>query len=411
MWGPRAAERGRAGSRVFGSGPVPGLREGDTRWGSQPHRRPRARSCCPRPAPLLPLAGPHRRPRVSAGALRDHPQQPGTLRQGHGGGQPRHGRGLQLGEPEGLRQGGRRLGEGQQRVQHQARRVGEGPVHRARLRKGSPGPQAVGAAEVGLIPAADAGCVARAGEPAYPPCPAGGPFRPPPSLRGRSGPVVATGPDPFLALHSPDTSMADRRRPDHYARRARREGLPARSVYKLEEIDARVGLFRGVRRVLDLGCRPGSWSAYARRRCGPDAAILGVDIEPVDGFPGIFLQQSVEDLSPDGVIELLEGPPQVVLSDMAPATMGNKGVDHLRQVALAEAALDVAGRLLAPGGSFVCKVFDGSDANAFVDAVRSRFTEVRRIRPFRGGQTRRYNTVRSYWNAGLACRGFKLGRA
>ncbi len=175
--------------------------------------------------------------------------------------------------------------------------------------------------------------------------------------------------------------MSDRRRPDHYTRRARREGLPARSVYKLEEIDRKEQLFRGVRRVLDLGCRPGSWSAYARRRCGPDAAILGVDIEPVDGFPGTFMQRSVEDLTPEGVVEVLGGPPQIVMSDMAPATMGNKGVDHLRQVALAEAALDVAVRLLPPGGAFVCKVFDGSDANAFVDAVRARFTKVKRVRP------------------------------
>lgn len=175
--------------------------------------------------------------------------------------------------------------------------------------------------------------------------------------------------------------MAHRRLPDHYNRRAHAEGMPARSVYKLEEIDQKLDLFARGGRVLDLGCRPGSWSAYVRQRGGAETRILGVDIEPVQGFPGEFLCISVDDLTPELVLQRLGGAPDVVLSDMAPSTMGNKDVDHLRQIALAEAALAVAVRLLPRGGSFVCKVFDGRDAVAFYESVRACFTEVKRVRP------------------------------
>lgn len=175
--------------------------------------------------------------------------------------------------------------------------------------------------------------------------------------------------------------MSDRTRPDHYSRRAHKEGLPARSVYKLEEIDRKRNLLPRGARVLDLGCRPGSWSAYARRRCGTDARILGVDLEPVDGFPGTFWRMSVDDLDLDAVVDELGGRPQVVMSDMAPATSGAKDVDHLRQIALAESALAVARSLLEPGGSFVCKVFDGSDAQAFYQDVQQSFAKVSRHKP------------------------------
>jgi len=175
--------------------------------------------------------------------------------------------------------------------------------------------------------------------------------------------------------------MSRYQRPDHYTLRAKAEGLPARSAYKLEELDARFHLLRWGGRYLDLGCRPGSWSAWIRRQAGSDATILGVDLEEVEGFPGTFLQVSVDDLEPEQVRTLLGGPAHVVLSDMAPSTMGVKDVDHLRQIALAEAALAVAERVLAPGGAFVCKVFDGRDAPAFVAAVRARFETCKRLKP------------------------------
>lgn len=175
--------------------------------------------------------------------------------------------------------------------------------------------------------------------------------------------------------------MSRYQRPDHYTRKARAEGLPARSAYKLEELDEHHHLVRRGGRYLDLGCRPGSWSSWIRRQAGADARLLGVDVEPCDGYPGTFLRMSVEDLTAAQVAEVLGGPADVVLSDMAPNTSGARDLDHLRQIALAEAALAVAERVLAPGGAFVCKVFDGRDAPAFVQAVRERFTTVRRHKP------------------------------
>lgn len=175
--------------------------------------------------------------------------------------------------------------------------------------------------------------------------------------------------------------MSHYTRPDHYTRKAKAQGLPARSAFKLEQIAARHHLVRRDGRYLDLGCRPGSWSLWLRAQAGVDAHLLGVDIEPCDGYPGTFLELSVDDLTPELVAEHLNGPADVVLSDMAPRTTGARDVDHLRQIALAEAALAVAERVLAPGGVFVCKVFDGRDAPAFVQAVRARFTTVKRHKP------------------------------
>ncbi|MCB9778287.1 MAG: RlmE family RNA methyltransferase [Alphaproteobacteria bacterium] len=175
--------------------------------------------------------------------------------------------------------------------------------------------------------------------------------------------------------------MSRYKRADHWTKKAKAQGLPARSVFKLEEIDQKIPLVRKGGRYLDCGCRPGSWSVWIRRVAGADAALLGIDVEPCEGYPGTFLQLSVEDLTPDMVREHLGGPPDVVLSDMAPNTMGHKDTDHLRQIALAELALWLATQLLPPGGAFVCKVFDGRDAPAFVDAVRVHFDSVKRLKP------------------------------
>jgi 23S rRNA (uridine2552-2'-O)-methyltransferase len=189
-------------------------------------------------------------------------------------------------------------------------------------------------------------------------------------------------------------------RPDHYTRKARAEGLPARSAYKLEELDDHHHLARRGGRYLDLGCRPGSWSAWIRRQAGVDARLLGVDIEECDGYPGTFLRMSVDELTAEQVELALGGAADVVLSDMAPNTSGARDLDHLRQIALAEAALAVAERVLAPGGAFVCKVFDGRDAPAFVQAVRLRFTSVRRHKP----KAVRSNS-REFFLVGLGFRG------
>ena len=172
----------------------------------------------------------------------------------------------------------------------------------------------------------------------------------------------------------------NRKRPDHWTQRAKDEGYAARSVYKLMEIDRRAQVFRKTKRIIDLGCAPGSWSAYARK-LRPNASIVGIDIQPIEQYPGIFLHQSILDTPAQQFLDALEGPADLVISDMAPNTSGHRFTDHVRQIELAHMALNVAQATVREGGSFVVKVFDGEDAHAFTLAVRTVFKRVRRIKP------------------------------
>jgi 23S rRNA (uridine2552-2'-O)-methyltransferase len=172
----------------------------------------------------------------------------------------------------------------------------------------------------------------------------------------------------------------DRKRPDHYAKRAKAEGYAARSVYKLDEIERKVGVLQRARRVIDLGCHPGSWSKLVRER-SPKAVLVGVDLQPTPSYPGTFVEGSIAEVAPERLRELLGGPADVVLSDMAPSTTGARLKDHVDQIELVQKAWEIAQAILGPGGSVVFKVFDGEDANALVDAIRPHFGTVRRIRP------------------------------
>lgn len=171
------------------------------------------------------------------------------------------------------------------------------------------------------------------------------------------------------------------RRPDRFTRQAKEEGYAARSVFKLREMQERSRVLRRGQRVLDLGCAPGSWLAYAHEVLGPTGVVVGVDVVAPDAAPGPVIVKSVLEVEPDELLAALGGPADVVLSDMAPRTTGDPTGDHFVQIELATRALALARAVLAPGGSFVCKVFDGQDAPAFVDAVRASFEAVKRVRP------------------------------
>jgi 23S rRNA (uridine2552-2'-O)-methyltransferase len=161
---------------------------------------------------------------------------------------------------------------------------------------------------------------------------------------------------------------------DHYTRRALKEGYPARSAYKLEEIQQRHRVLRPGDRVLDLGCAPGSWLMVAARWVGDRGRVTGVDLKPVRrDLPenAGALTGDVFDLADAVLSERFD----VVLSDMAPDTTGNRVVDAARSLALSEAALHVARERLRPGGRFVCKIFQGEDFQAFSAAVRETFQE------------------------------------
>lgn len=172
------------------------------------------------------------------------------------------------------------------------------------------------------------------------------------------------------------------KKPDRFTIQAKEEGYAARSVFKLKEIQARHRLLRPGQRVVDLGCSPGSWLVYAAEQVGRTGIVVGVDIQEPTARPGPVIVKSVLEVTADELRAALGGHgANVVLSDMAPNTTGDPTGDHFLQVELASTARDLAFALLEPGGSFVCKVFDGQDAHPFVVSLRARFDEVKRARP------------------------------
>jgi 23S rRNA (uridine2552-2'-O)-methyltransferase len=172
-------------------------------------------------------------------------------------------------------------------------------------------------------------------------------------------------------------------RRDRFHQKAKREGFAARAVYKLEEIDGRHTIFeRGMTRVLDLGCAPGSWLQYARQKIGEPARLVGLDrAQLARPLPGTRIV--VGDVMTVGVAELLGDLPafDIVLSDMAPDTSGIRHLDQLRSEALFERALEIAIAVLAPGGNFVGKLFQGPDFKRLTEAVRARFVAQKAAKP------------------------------
>src|SRR6476646_4614253 len=178
------------------------------------------------------------------------------------------------------------------------------------------------------------------------------------------------------------SKLSDRgKRHDTFYKRARQEGFAARSVFKLEEIDKKYRLFRKGSRVLDLGCRPGSWLQYAARATeqGP---LVGVDRTPLDfEMPNCrVLVGDIYDIPPSELVGTL-GAFDVVLSDMAPDTSGVRSADQARSEALFERAMWIAEQTLAPDGHFVGKLFQGPDFQKLIQRARQSFTEVRTIKP------------------------------
>ena len=177
--------------------------------------------------------------------------------------------------------------------------------------------------------------------------------------------------------------MSGNRRPqDAHGKRARREGYPARSIYKLEEIDRRAHLFKQGQRVLDLGATPGSWMLYVAERIGHKGHVLGVDLEPLRiSLPNNAEFRIADALTIDPASLGESGTLDVVLSDMAPSTTGHRSTDQARSFELFSRALEIATILLRPGGSFAAKIFQSGDFPEAQRAVRAAFEQARVIRP------------------------------
>lgn len=169
---------------------------------------------------------------------------------------------------------------------------------------------------------------------------------------------------------------------DPYVKRAKAEGYRSRAAYKLTELDEKFGFLKGSKRVVDLGIAPGGWTQVVRRKC-PKAAIVGIDLLPVDAIDGATILQMdfMDDAAPARLIEALGGTPDLVLSDMAANTVGHPQTDALRTMGLVEAALAFAVEVLEPGGAFVGKVFAGGADSALVAEMKRNFATVKHAKP------------------------------
>ncbi len=186
---------------------------------------------------------------------------------------------------------------------------------------------------------------------------------------------------------SSSTRWLDRQLNDPYVAEARRLGYRSRAAFKLIEIDDRLRLLRPGQTVVDLGAAPGGWTQVALERTRAmetGGRAIALDLLEIDPIPGAeILQGDFLDPETVGSLERAVGEAAVdlVLSDLSPSTTGHKATDHLRIVALAEDALDFAGRVLKPGGAFVAKVFRGGADGDLLKRVRARFETVRHFKP------------------------------
>ena len=169
---------------------------------------------------------------------------------------------------------------------------------------------------------------------------------------------------------------------DPYVRQAKAEGWRSRAAFKLIELDERFGFIRNAQRVVDLGIAPGGWSQVVRKRA-PKAAIVGIDLLPTEPIEGvtIFEMDFMDEDAPERLQSALDGPPDLVLSDMAANTVGHKQTDHLRTMGLVEAAADFAITTLAPGGGFAAKVLAGGTDTELLALLKKHFSSVKHAKP------------------------------
>ncbi len=170
---------------------------------------------------------------------------------------------------------------------------------------------------------------------------------------------------------------------DHYTQKARKDHFPARSVFKLQEIQQKVNLIQKGNSVLDLGCSPGSWLMLAATLTGPAGSVVGIDLKPVTVSLPSHVRVFIADMLalPDEISDAIGREFHVVISDMAPSTTGSKSVDATRSFDLSQAALTTAQNRLLPGGAFVCKIFQGEDFNQFIQRIKSLFNLHRIFKP------------------------------
>ena len=169
---------------------------------------------------------------------------------------------------------------------------------------------------------------------------------------------------------------------DPYVAEAKKRGYRSRAAFKLMQLDDQVRFLKARARVVDLGAAPGGWTQVAVERA-KGGVVVGIDVTPVEPIAGatVLAKDFYDDDAPDALKALLGGPADVVMSDMAAPATGEPQVDHLRIMALAEAAHDFARQVLKPGGAFVAKVLQGGTERSLLDQLKRDFAKVRHVKP------------------------------
>lgn len=172
---------------------------------------------------------------------------------------------------------------------------------------------------------------------------------------------------------------------DPYVARAKREGMRSRAAFKLIEIDDKARFLKKGARVVDLGAAPGGWAQVAAKRVHAPAQgkVIGIDLLDIEPLPGVDFRvfDFLDPGAPDLLKEMLGGPADVVLSDMAANATGHRKTDHIKIVALVEAATEFAREVLAPGGTFLAKVIQGGTEGALLTALKKDFAVVKHVKP------------------------------
>jgi 23S rRNA (uridine2552-2'-O)-methyltransferase len=169
---------------------------------------------------------------------------------------------------------------------------------------------------------------------------------------------------------------------DPYVAEAKKRGYRSRAAFKLLQLDDQLRFLKPGARVVDLGTAPGGWTQVSVERA-KGGVVVGIDLTPVEPIAGatVLAKDFYDDDAPDALKTLLGGPADVVLSDMAAPATGDPQVDHLRIMALAEAAHDFARQVLKPGGTFVAKVLQGGTERTLLDQLKQDFAKVRHVKP------------------------------
>jgi 23S rRNA (uridine2552-2'-O)-methyltransferase len=200
-----------------------------------------------------------------------------------------------------------------------------------------------------------------------------------PSGRSRGGKVKVKHPN---RRTTSSNNWLARHLNDPYVAAAKAAGYRSRAAFKLKELDAQFGLLAQVDRVVDLGAAPGGWCQVVLER-RPRAKVVGIDLLPIEPIAGVtlFEKDILDDDTESLLLEALGGQADIVLSDMAANTVGHQMTDYLRTMGLIEAGLDMAGRLLRPGGTFVAKVLAGGGDGALTALIKQSFTTVKHVKP------------------------------